>query len=146
MSLPRRTLCWVEGPPWDRSIEPVASNNATPLRPLRELSDDELEFLRLVTDVPMNIPGALEPVAGRLRSLAREEQARGDRDRVSRYKVRAEFELMADGDAAAVAFVESTYGDVDPEPQRVLTMEIIDVVEVETPGWASKLVSQEARR
>lgn len=23
MALPDRTLCWVEGPPWDRSCEPV---------------------------------------------------------------------------------------------------------------------------
>jgi len=26
VSLPDRTLCWVEGPPWDRSCEPVADD------------------------------------------------------------------------------------------------------------------------
>jgi hypothetical protein len=57
---------------------------------------------------------------------------------VNRYKVRAEFELMADGQDEAALFVESTYGDIDPEPRRVLTMEVVDVAEVETPEWVVK--------
>jgi beta-lactamase superfamily II metal-dependent hydrolase len=24
MTLPKKTLCWVQGPPWDRTCEPVA--------------------------------------------------------------------------------------------------------------------------
>lgn len=49
---------------------------ATPSRPLRELTDDELEFIRLATERPMNIPAALAPAAERLGSLVQEEQAR----------------------------------------------------------------------
>lgn len=31
MSLPDRTLCWVEGPPWDRTCVPVHDLHDTPM-------------------------------------------------------------------------------------------------------------------
>jgi hypothetical protein len=49
---------------------------ATPSRPLAEMTDDELEFIRMVSERPMNIPSSLAPAAARLSSLVQEEQAR----------------------------------------------------------------------
>jgi hypothetical protein len=45
-------------------------------RPLRALTNDELEFVRMVSERPMNIPSSLAPAAARLSSLVQEEQAR----------------------------------------------------------------------
>ena len=49
--------------------------HATPSRPLRELTDDELEYIRLCTDGPTNIPFHLAAAAERISSLVQEEQA-----------------------------------------------------------------------
>jgi hypothetical protein len=49
---------------------------ATPSRPLRELTDDELEFIRLTSEGPMSIPFELKEYAERLRALVEDEQAR----------------------------------------------------------------------
>jgi len=56
--------------------ESMIKTRPTPSRPLAELSDDELEFIRLTSEGPMSIPMALKPAAERLRSLVEDEQAR----------------------------------------------------------------------
>jgi hypothetical protein len=54
----------------------MIKHRPTPSRPLAELTDEELEFIRLTSEGPMSIPMALKPAAERLRSLVQEEQAR----------------------------------------------------------------------
>jgi hypothetical protein len=42
MSLPERTLCWVQGPPWDRSCTPVEEMNASELAAAAEALREQL--------------------------------------------------------------------------------------------------------
>lgn len=48
MALPDRTLCWVQGPPWDRSCEPVDGEVGDLIASLQqELSEKKAEFNRM---------------------------------------------------------------------------------------------------
>jgi hypothetical protein len=86
MALPDRTLCWVEGPPWDRECQPVGSllpseETALDLTLLRarlgRLSPDELGDVIALAIVTVSQRTQLSPlgVAEALTARLREEES-----------------------------------------------------------------------
>lgn len=50
MTLPERTLCWVEGPPWDRTCEPVVDGDVVAVATKLEAANGALREIRERTD------------------------------------------------------------------------------------------------
>jgi hypothetical protein len=61
---------------------------------------------------------------------------------MKRFRVDMVTELLAASEDEAIEFLESAYGDVDPEPARVMVLEVKSGHEVEVPEWVRKAASR----
>jgi hypothetical protein len=61
---------------------------------------------------------------------------------MNRYRVEIFAELQAESEDEAVEFLETIYGDVDPDKSRVLTIEIYGGEVIDTPEWVQKAASR----
>lgn len=65
-------------------------------------------------------------------------------DEMKRYRVKMVAELQAETEDEAIDFLERVYGSVDPEPDRVLVLEVKCGDEVETPPWVAQGLARRA--
>lgn len=65
---------------------------------------------------------------------------------MNRYRVQMVAELQAESEEEAIEFLESAYGDVDPEPARVMTLEVKSGEVIDTPQWVANAASNPDRR
>lgn len=65
---------------------------------------------------------------------------------MNRYRVRMVAEFQAESEPEAIEFLEFAFGDVDPEPARVLVLEIERGEVIYTPEWVVKAVKNVDRR
>jgi hypothetical protein len=65
---------------------------------------------------------------------------------MNRYRVDVSVDLQAEDESEAIEFLESTFGDVDPDPSRVMVLEVHSGEVVDTPEWVVKAIKNVDRR
>jgi hypothetical protein len=65
---------------------------------------------------------------------------------VNRYRVEMHVELQAESEDEAIEFLEAAYGDVDPDPARVMTLQVDSGEVIDTPEWVVKAAKNVDRR